>query len=616
LKGSFDKFVATTKVKKGTAEVDVAFLQEIERWRAILARNIALRNLDLSQRDVNFAVQRTIDRIIFLRISEDRGVEKYGNLKTLQQKEKIYNHLFKIFRRADDIYNSGLFHFKPEKGRTENVDTLTPGLSIDDKIFQDIIKNLYYPDSPYEFSVLPADILGHVYEQFLGKIIRLTSGHRAKIEFKPEIKKAGGVYYTPTHVVNYIVGQTVGRLLKGKRPGPRGSASKLKILDPACGSGSFLLGAYQYLLDWYLNEYVKDKPEKWSKGKKPRIYKKVNGDWRLTTDERKRILISNIYGVDIDSQAVEVTKLSLLLKVLEGENQQTIHQQLSLFRERALPDLINNIKCGNSLISPDFYEQKQMDLFDDEELYRINVFDWDIEFSEIMKNGGFDAVIGNPPWGATLLEGEKQYLSNKYDGFLGNFDSYLFFIEKTIQVAKNKALLSFITPDTWIRVPQAQNLRDLVLLKNSVELITTLPSKIFKKVSANCIVYVIGKGHKTKKCRVNILLPDSDLTKLGNEQFDDSYEIKISFWKKSSDSQFQIYQRNEVTELINRINKNCLPAVNFLDVMQGIVPYSRENHSDEIVENRLFHSPKKKSKEYGPWVQGRSVSRYHLLISA
>jgi predicted type IV restriction endonuclease len=194
LKGAFDKYVESKKVKKGTAEVDAAFLAEIERWRDLLARNFALRNPNLSQRELNFAVQKTIDRIIFLRIGEDRGIEPYGRLQALLNGGQVYRRLFELFRQADDRYNSGLFHFQSDQDRSDDLDRLTPNLNLDDTVLKDIFRNLYYPDSPYEFSVLPADILGQVYEQFLGKVIRLTAGHQAKIEFKPEVRKAGGVY--------------------------------------------------------------------------------------------------------------------------------------------------------------------------------------------------------------------------------------------------------------------------------------------------------------------------------------------------------------------------------------------------------------------------------------
>ena len=334
LKGSFDKYAESSKTKRGTSEVDSAFLTEIEIWRDELAHNIALRNT-LSVRELNDSVQRTIDRIIFLRIAEDRGIEEYGSLRSLCNGSNTYGRLQELFYKADDRYNSGLFHFRHEKDEEEPADNLTPKLVIDDKPLKDILRNLYYPDSPYEFAVLPADILGQVYEQFLGKVIRLTSDHRAVVEDKPEVKKAGGVFYTPTYIVDYIVKNTVGKLLEGKNPK---TAQSLRILDPACGSGSFLLGAYQNLLDWHLRYYIANNPEKHAKAKKPILYQGQGGAWHLTTAERKRILLNNIYGVDIDIQAVEVTKLSLLLKVLEDETAETLNQQRRLFHERALPE--------------------------------------------------------------------------------------------------------------------------------------------------------------------------------------------------------------------------------------------------------------------------------------
>ena len=346
LKGSFDKFAESERQKRGTAEVDAEFLKEIESWREALAKDIAFRNPNLSVRELNFAVQLTIDRVIFLRMCEDRGIEHYGQIQNLLNGTNTYRRLREIFYHADDKYNSGLFDFK--------TDLLTPELKVDDKPLKDIFKNFYYPESPYEFSVLGAEILGHVYEQFLGKVIRLTEGHRAKVEEKPEVRKAGGVYYTPTYIVDYIVKNTVVKLCEGKTPR---QISPLRILDPACGSGSFLLGAYQYLLDYHLNWYLMHHSKKGNvaQGFSPapkEMYRGRGGQWYLTIQEKKKILLNNIYGVDIYPQAVEVTKLSLLLKVLEGENQDTLEKQMKLFRERALPDLGSNIN-GNSLIGPE-----------------------------------------------------------------------------------------------------------------------------------------------------------------------------------------------------------------------------------------------------------------------
>ena len=489
LKGSFDKYAETNKAKRGTAEVDDEFLQTIESWRKDLAENLALRNKKLSQPELNFAVQRIIDRIIFLRISEGRGLEEYGRLQALTEKNSIYQQLGKLFRQADDRYNSGLFHFKMEKGRHESPDDFTLALTLDDNLLRRILKSLYYPESPYVFSALPADMLGQVYEQFLGKVIRLTAGHHAKVEDKPEVKKAGGVYYTPTYIVEYIVKNTVGRLLEGKTAK---QVATLKILDPACGSGSFLLGAYECLLKWHLDFYVGNNPTKWARGNKPTLVQVSGGGWRLTIAERKRILIDNIYGVDIDSQAVETTKLSLLLKVLEGETSQTI--QLSLLHERALPDLGDNIKCGNSLIAPDFYQQQQMSLFDPEERYRINVFDWKSEFPDIFKTGGFDAVIGNPPWGALLSEAELEYLRRHNRNIIVRMvDSFMYFVHQCSGKLNTHGYLGMILPDVVLYQTDTQKLREWILNEFTIHRILNM-GDVFKKVTRPSSILIFQSG--------------------------------------------------------------------------------------------------------------------------
>lgn len=256
--GSFDQFISEAGLKRGVTPVDAEFLKEIEGWRDSLAKTIALRNPAFSVYDLNFAVQRTIDRIIFLRMAEDRKIEPYEQLLHLVAHSGIYPRLVGLYRQADTKYNAGLFNL----ATSADGDSLTPAMQLDDAPLKQIITGLYPPKSPYEFSVMGADILGNVYEQFLGKVIRLTAGHRAKVEEKPEVKKAGGVFYTPTYIVETIVKQTVGPLLAGKTPV---QMSHLKILDAACGSGSFLIGAYQYLLDYHLNWYIANSPEKHKK---------------------------------------------------------------------------------------------------------------------------------------------------------------------------------------------------------------------------------------------------------------------------------------------------------------------------------------------------------------
>ncbi len=459
LKGSFDKYAVGNKGRRGTAAVDGAFLDEIEGWRELLAVNFAKKNAEITQVELNYAVQVTIDRIIFLRMCEDRGMETYGRLKELTEGTGVYRRLQQLFALADDRYNSGLFHFSSEKDRGQP-DKLTHTLALDDKPLKQIFKGLYYPESPYVFNVMPADILGQVYEQFLGKVIRLTPGHVAKVEEKPEVKKAGGVYYTPTYIVEYIVWQTVGKLLDGATAE---TASKLRILDPACGSGSFLLVAYDFLLKWYLKWYVADGPEKHGKV----LVKVGDRDYRLTTAEKKRILIGNIYGVDIDTQAVEVTKLSLLLKVLEGETDATLKSSPKLTGERVLPDLDKNILCGNSLIGPEIRGSESFIALPEADQSAIVPFDWKSAFKKVFKAGGFDAVIGNPPyiriqilkeWAPVEVELYKEYASAQE----GNYDIYVVFLERGLQLLSKRGRLGYICPNKFFNARYGRPIRSII----------------------------------------------------------------------------------------------------------------------------------------------------------
>jgi len=499
LKGSFDKYAEGTKGKRGTATVDDVFLEEIERWRDLLARNIAMRNPELSQRELNFAVQRTIDRIIFLRICEDRGIEPYGRLMTLRNGERVYPRLCEFFQRADERYNSGLFHFQKEKDRPEIPDELTLSLNLDDKVLKDIFANLYYPESPYEFSVLSADILGQVYERFLGNVIRLTAGHQAKVEKKPEVRNAGGVFYTPDFITKVIVRQTIGAQIAGKTPR---QVAKFRFCDMACGSGSFLIEAFQFLLDWHRDFYVKDGPEKNGKV----LYRAGNG-YRLTTNERKRILVNNIYGVDIDSQAVEVTKLSLLLKVLEGESQESLAKQFELFHQRALPDLGSNIKCGNSLIGAEAYRHEQLSLLPDEERYRINVFDWRQAFPEIMQAGGFDAIIGNPPYIRIQVMKEwapvevELYKALYRSAAAGNYDIYVVFVEKALSLLNKSGRMGFILPHKFFNAQYGEALRGIIAEgRHLAHVVHFGDQQIFAGATTyTCLLFLDKKG--VEECR-------------------------------------------------------------------------------------------------------------------
>jgi hypothetical protein len=612
-KGSFDRFAESTKAKRGTAEVDAHFLGTIEAWRNELARNIALRNPKLTQRELNFAVQRIIDRIIFLRICEDRGIEDYGRLRGLVNGDHIYPRLCQLFEAADARYNSGLFHFKPEPGRHEDPDELTLALDLDDKPLRDILRNLYFPDSPYQFSVISADILGQVYEQFLGKVIRLTEGHRAVVDDKPEVKKAGGVYYTPTYIVDYIVRQTVGKLVEGQTPK---QAQKLRILDPACGSGSFLIGAYQLLLDWHLEFYTASDPEKWAKGGKPTLVQTGNG-WKLTIAERKRILLNNIYGVDIDTQAVEVTKLSLLLKVLEGETGQTLQTIFRLFQERALPDLGDNIKCGNSLIGPDFYQQQQMVLLDDDERYRVNIFDWSGKdgFPEIMRAGGFDTVIGNPPYVDVkeLPDLIKAELNRTYRSATQRFDLYVPFVERGLALLAKGGLLGFIVPSMFMRREYGAALRKVILDDSEVSQVVDFgTNQVFAGPLNYVAIIILGKGLGRKPVAVvkfnrTGLTASETKSVLGGAPAPGVSSFSVKQDSLTASTEWQLLDRRE-SELLDRLFRSFEP-------LERLVRFASEGiHSGKdgvfFVPHQTAKALKLELPPVFPLAKGKDIHRY------
>nr|QNO48040.1 hypothetical protein LNJNAIJJ_00002 [Methanosarcinales archaeon ANME-2c ERB4] len=642
--GKFDDLAESLVKKKGgkgTAGIDDAFLAEIEGWRDILAKNIAIRNMELSVQELNLAVQTIIDRILFLRICEDRGIEDYGQLKEKAEGKDVYKSLIDIFLHADDKYNSGLFHFKKEDGM-EEPDILTTSLEIDDKTLKQIIKNLYYPESPYEFSVLPSTILGQVYEQFLGKVIRLTASHQAKVEEKPEVKKAGGVFYTPTYIVDYIVESTVGKLVEKKSPK---KVSELKVLDPACGSGSFLIGAYQFLLDWHLSWYMDNlvplmkegkaatdkevlkllpaKPASKKKGRGRKrasgsdhdfpIYQMSEDDWRLTSDEKKRILVNNIYGVDIDQQAVEVTKLSLLLKVLEGEKGERISKQLTITQERVLPSLHDNIKCGNSLIGSDIYSSVQMTLDDDKDFHRINAFDWNREFSDIFEKGGFDAVIGNPPYvRQELLKEYKDYFKEHYEVYHGTADLYAYFIEKGISLLRNNGQFSYIVANKWMRANYGKSLRLWMTQKRIEEIIDFGDLPVFKRATTYPCILRVSKGKPRESfdvVQVNTLgCPDlSDYVK--------AYKYPVRQEVLDDAGWSLVDEKNQ--SLLDKLMKSGVPLGEYVEkkIYYGIkTGLNKVFVIDEVTKDRLIAEDPKSAEVIKPFLAGREIKRYKQPI--
>lgn len=598
LKGSFDRYVQSDTVRKGTATVDKEFLISLDIWRTYLATSISLKNKQLDEDEINFAVQQTIDRLIFLRIAEDRGVEPYGQLKaSINAKGDSYQNLFFNFKKADEKYNSGLFDFKK--------DVISESLTIESKAIKTIVGEMYYPESPYEFSVLSVEILGSAYEQFLGKQIKIDAGHHAKIEEKPEVRKAGGVYYTPQYVVDYIVQNAVGKLIEGKTPK---QIEKIKIADPACGSGSFLIGAYQYLLDYHKNYYTENGTKT---GKKD---SPTTPEGNLTSSEKKRILLNNIYGVDIDINAVEVTKLSLLLKCLEGETETSIAQQYKLWHDRILPTLDNNIKSGNSLVDTDFYDS----VIDFGEEKKIKPFNWQRAFPEVFNQDGFDIIIGNPPYGATFSEPELTYFKNKYKTSVLRGESYLLFIETGLKLLKQNGELGYIIPDTLLNLGFTASSRNYILQNSKLKELVLLPSNIFSGATVDTIILLtqkhdlIGTFYQSNVL-VNVFDKKSTITSINEPQR--HFTVNTEVWH--TQNTFNLQSDSRENELIARLELSKKKVSDIAEMYSGIKAYEvgkgNPPQTDVIRDTKPFTSEKQQTNEWQPFYDGKHIGRYQLL---
>ena len=529
LRGSLEKYNADTKSKKGTESVDIDFLNSLDDLRTKLASNISKLN-SLSLRDLNFAVQHIIDRIIFLRVAEDRGVENYGDLREACCGNNYYKNIVEIFKKSDGKYNSGIFDFSKDK--------ITQNIEVDNKVIKEIINDLYYPKSPYEFSVISVEIIGNAYEQFLGKTITIGKNSKAKIELKPEVRKAGGVYYTPEYIVDYIVENTVGEKIKGKTPK---EIANIKIVDPACGSGSFLIGAYKYLLNYHREYYSKQGKKKFLGSKEDAITE----DGELALWVKKQILINNIFGVDIDSNAVEVTKLSLLLKCMENETPASIMNNQSLFNERALPSLDENIKCGNSLIGNDFYSGGDSLNIDIETQYKINCFDWEDEFKNVFACGGFDVVIGNPPYGAELSEIERNYLEKKFS--LSNTNTAALFLGVLKNFLKDNCRGGYIIPKSFIYASNWESSRDL-MIDDLFELVDC--GKVWKEVKLEQVITLFEKGLKNDSY-ITSIREDKEIKRIGDINKNTYKEFGFYLNAVSNDELNIAYKMNVSKKYIN-----------------------------------------------------------------
>ncbi len=531
--GSIDKFAETMPKPRGKAvqkglfpgsyqSIDESFLEELDDIRNTLARSFKKKNPALTSEELTEATQRTIDRLVFIRFLEDMLIEGEHHISTYGNKGTAWGDFIADCRSLNAKYNGIVFkehfidHLPPSKGGS--------AIAPDDKDFAEICEDLSHVNSPYNFNSIPIHILGSIYERFLGKVVHATD-KRVTIEEKPEVRKAGGVYYTPQYIVQYIVNNTVGKLIEGKTPA---EISKLRFADISCGSGSFLITVYDTLLRYHSSYYQKHPKEAKADG-----CILSSGLWVLSLKQKRQILINNVFGVDIDHQAVEVTQLSLYLKLLEDETLATANEMQAMFKEKILPDLSKNIICGNSLIGTDIYDGN---MFPGEEERKINAMNFEDAFPAIMKNGGFDAIVGNPPYFSLdiINATEKNYLEKKFLEFATRQSNiYFFFLSVASKILKQKGLISYINERYYFNSKNAAKFRKYLQDKFTILQIVDFKNvQIFKNVNTLTVINTFEKGGNQKK--INIIQFKPEVQKINNNEILD--HDNIDFFDSDAES--------------------------------------------------------------------------------
>ncbi len=564
-KGELEKLLLIKP--KERFSVDKAILDDLKKWRESLAKDIFKNNPSLFHsedplKDADYLkeiTQKILDRIIFMRSCEDRGLVHRRFLKELfQERTEAVGTNTMIFLKDEMQFYNIVFDsdlFRPQEW--EDV------LAVDFKVMCDIMLDTY---NPYQFDVIPLEVLGNIYEQYLGYTIRLTE-HQLKYELKPDVRKASGVYYTPEYIVDYIVKNTIGKLLQEL---PERKIKKLRILDPACGSGSFLIRAYEEMLHYYQSQKKHKKKED---GQARLDFKHEEAAPRLTIHEKSEILRNHIFGVDIDEQAVEVTKLSLMLKMLEGEH--------GFIPGRAvLPMLNRNIRCGNSLISGDVLELKK---YFGETWYQKKPINWNEDFKDIMNNeGGLDVIIGNPPY-------IKEFVNkDAFDGLRNSpyyqvkMDIWTLFACKAIDLLKDGGYLSFIAPNNWLTNAGASIFRKKMLCEGEIEMFVDFGDfKVFKDAGIQTMVFVFRKRKPRKLYNVlyaKIHEKDTDeriisrfLVSGLKEKVGDitSYNLEIN--SKGMVDKNIVFVNRDKEDILTRIENKTNFKLQELEVGQGIV---------------------------------------------
>lgn len=528
--GKFDRSFDHLLANRDGKSIDQYFLQQINDWRLGLANELIQSDPEYSLDYINDVTQNFINQMVFLRICEDRNLPTYHKLQeTIQEPSKVKAELLTVLKEADKKYNSGLFE------ENELILELSEGI-----IF-DIIQSLYYPQSPYIFSVIEANILGEIYELFLAERLAF-SGNGSIILTKKKENINRDIVSTPIEIVRVMVKKALEPLCTGKKPK---EILELKIADIACGSGVFLIEIYEFLI-----EYIKG----WYAEHNPTYLTEVgNGQFSLPFEDKKEILLSCVYGIDIDPNAVEVAKFSLLLKLLENETTPTL-----VDRERLLPYLDENIKQGNALIDSKHLQKVNLN---EDERYQIAPFNW--SFKDRVSS--FHVILGNPPYVTTedmvnlLPKLEYEMYKKKYYSSYKQFDKYFIFIERSLEKLEPNGILCFIIPNKFSKIKSGEKLRKLLTTNSYVrEFIDFNSVQLFKKKGVTTYSSILLAQKNT-----NSQFTFEEVTNMNEwwaNQYSSNRQRRINLDSRIlSESSWVLVSDEQKATLINQLYKNAEP---------------------------------------------------------
>ncbi len=562
--------------KKLIKPIDESILTDLLQYREWLSKDLKSKRTYLEDSQIDEIIQILIDRLIFMRSVEDRGLEeeefllkKVDDVQNGRTDKNLWALLLIQFKIFDKEYNSKLF--------AEGV--LEKEGFFDEKSLIKVIKGLYYGTQDhqerYRFDDLPVDLLGNIYEQYLGVVLRGTE-KRVKLDLLSRKRKKMGIYYTPKYIVDYILDNTLVEYAKNKT---LDEILDIKVLDCACGSGSFLLDAFEEL-----KKIIEERLKNGEKSKKWDSFKDFKG--RLSLGQKATILLNCIYGVDLDEKAVELAQLNLLLKILEEETRET--------RRRILPNMKDNIRNGNSLISDSRYDK---------------AFNWNAQnkFKDIMRDGGFDIVIGNPPYidSEEMVKTQpktREYCNLNYETARGNWDIFGIFIEKGLKLLRETGLFGMIVPNKLLSAKYTEALREFIENKKQIVSIRDYSKIPVFSASVYPIVIVIrNKFDENNKLTTEVMVPDGEDVKLK-----ESNEINQKDLINSSEKTWAYIFEKESRGMLDKILSNSNPLEEYANV-SGSATVS------EAYEIKKYVKELSNEKEYLKFINTGTIDRYDIL---